>query len=71
MSYSKAKGECKVGTPQFTFPDSTSVASGCVTNLNPAPQAETPGQLIGIFSQEDWACVSVCSLCSVLGMVAF
>lgn len=71
MSYSKAKGECKDGIPQFTFPDSTSVASRCVTNLNPAPQVETPGQLIDIFSQEDWACVSVCYLCSVLGLVAF
>ena len=45
VSCSEAKGECKDGIAWPLFPESTSVAPRCVTNLKPTPQAEAPGQV--------------------------
>lgn len=44
MSYSKAEGDGKDGSPWLTFHESTSIASRCVSNLKSAPprQVNTP-----------------------------
>lgn len=51
------------------FLGGTSVASGCVTNRKPAPQAEVPGQENRTFSDEVQGCVSVCYLYSKLQLL--
>lgn len=47
---SEAKGERNDGISWPTFPESTSVASRCVTNLVPILQAEAPAQVNRRFS---------------------
>ena len=53
-----------------TFPENVFVASRCVVNLKPVPQAEAPGQVNRLFYMRRMGCVSVCSMCYVLGEVA-
>ena len=69
MSCSEAKGEHKDGSSSL-IPESTSVASRCVANTKPDPQADALGQVNRPFSQADLGCVSVWCLCSALGLVA-
>lgn len=71
MICGEAKGGLKDGALCPLFPERTSVGSTCVANLKPVPQVEAPGQADGPFPQADQGCVSVCSLGSVFGVVAF
>lgn len=41
---SEAEEEHKDGDPQPTFPESSTAASGYMTDLKPASQAEAPGE---------------------------
>lgn len=70
MSFVKAKGRLKDAISLAVFSPSASVASGYPANLKPVPQVEVPGQVEGSFSEADWSCVSVCSLCSALSVTA-
>ena len=54
-----------------TFPESASVASRCLANLKPVPRVKALGQVDGLFSEAGGTYVSVCCLCSALGIVAF
>ena len=69
MSCSKVEGECKGDVPQRTFPESSSIASRCVPNLAPAPKAEDLGLASRPPSQNACGGLSVCCLCSALGVV--
>lgn len=51
------------------FPGSTSRACRCMPNLKPISQPEVSGQLNRPFSWEDWESISICCLCSALGVV--
>lgn len=65
-----AKGECKSGASQSTFPKITSVASVAsryVVNQKPASQAEAPKQVNGPFHRKVGAQWSV----QCLGVAAF
>lgn len=53
-----------------TFPENACIASGCVANLKPVPQAKALGQVNRHFSQED-EYVSVSLLFCGLGLVAY
>lgn len=60
MSCSKAKGGGKDCVSLPMFPESSFVASGCVANLKPLPQVETPGQkAIGLFHRQTGGCFSL------------
>lgn len=68
VSYIEAKG----GWPQQRWllqPTSreTPIASKCVANLKPAPQADVLGQVNRPFPHADCACISIRCMCSALG----
>lgn len=68
-SCSEAKGVHNHGLSQFTFPGSTSLASGHVGYLKPIPQAEAPCKVNRSFPQEDSSWVLAC-LCRALIVAA-
>lgn len=51
---SEAEEELKDGDPQPTSPESIIAASGYMTDLKPASQAEAPGPVSRLLSQKDW-----------------
>ena len=58
--HSEAYGQHKDGVPRAPCPEHTSTASRRVVDLEPAPQAEAPGQVSWPFPWEDGA--RVCQL---------
>lgn len=71
MSCSKAKGECKDHVPWAMFPETSSVASGCVVNLKPAPQVEAPGQVNKFLFHRKTGIMSQSAFCGMpCGVVA-
>lgn len=69
VTCTRFKGGFWYGVFLSMFLGGTSVASGCVANLKPAPQAKVPGQENRTFSDEVQGCVSVCCLYSELQLL--
>lgn len=66
MSCSEAEGEHKDGIPQPMFPESNFIASRCVPNLKPDPQAEALGLESRPLTQKDGGRVYIPSaVCAV------
>lgn len=70
MSYSKPEGEHKNGIPGSVFTENTSITFKYALNLKSAHMVKAPGLASRPLSQRGWGYVSVCHLCSPLGVVA-
>ena len=64
MSGSGDRARVQNDISQPTCPERVSIASRCVPNLNPAPQAESPGLQVGLFHRNSRH-VFYTTLCSV------